>query len=57
MDVGRERPPEGRSWGEEGGNQMGVAHALAALLGCDNGVDCDAGGTERRRSWCPEFAD
>jgi hypothetical protein len=27
MHVGRERPPEGRAWGEEGGSQMGVAHA------------------------------
>jgi hypothetical protein len=25
MHVGRERPPEGRAWGEEGGSQMGVA--------------------------------
>jgi hypothetical protein len=39
MHVGRERPPEGRAWGEEGGSKMGVAHALlAALLGCDGGV-------------------
>jgi hypothetical protein len=40
MHVGRERPPEGRAWGEEGGSQMGVAHApLVALLGCDSGAD------------------
>jgi hypothetical protein len=40
MHVGRERPPEGRAWGEEGGSQMGVAHAPAvALLGCDSGAD------------------
>ena len=40
MHVGRERPPEGRARGEEGGSQMGVAHALlAALLGCDSGAD------------------
>jgi hypothetical protein len=39
MHVGRERPPEGRAWGEEGGSQMGVAHApVAALLGCDSGA-------------------
>jgi hypothetical protein len=43
-------PLEGRAWGEEGGSQMGVAHApLGALLGCDNGADCESGGTERRR--------
>jgi hypothetical protein len=40
MHAGRERPPEGRAWGEEGGSKMGVAHALlAALLGCDSGAD------------------
>jgi hypothetical protein len=40
MHVGRERPPEGRAWGEEGGSQMGVAHApLAALLDGDSGAD------------------
>src|SRR5918993_3051443 len=40
MHLGRERPPAGRAWGEEGGSQMGVAHALlAALLGCDSGAD------------------
>jgi hypothetical protein len=40
MQVGRERPPEGWAWGEEGGSQMGVAHApLDALLGCDSGAD------------------
>jgi hypothetical protein len=27
MHVGRERPPAGRAWGEEGGSEMGVAHA------------------------------
>ncbi len=27
LHMGRERPPEGRAWGEEGGSQMGVAHA------------------------------
>ena len=31
MHVGRERPPEGRAWGEEGGSQMGVAHAPLSL--------------------------
>jgi len=40
IHVGRERPPMGRASGEEGGSQMGVAHApLAALLGCDSGAD------------------
>jgi hypothetical protein len=40
MHVGRERLPEGRAWGEEGGSQMGVAHApLTALVGCDSGAD------------------
>jgi hypothetical protein len=37
---GRERPSEGRTWGEEGGSEMGVAHApLTAPLGCDSGAD------------------
>src|SRR5918999_3548528 len=41
MHVGRERPPEGRVWGEEGGSQMGVAHApLAALLDGDSAAGC-----------------
>ena len=40
MHVGRERPPEGRAWGEEGGSRMGVAHArVATLLGCDSGAE------------------
>jgi hypothetical protein len=31
-----------------------LTEALAInLLGCDNGVDCDTGGKERRRQWCP----
>src|SRR5688572_2190305 len=48
--LGRERPPAGRAWGEEGGSQVGVTHApLGALLGCDSGADCKTGGTERRR--------
>jgi hypothetical protein len=33
MQVGRERPPEGRAWGEEGGSQVGVAHAPLASDG------------------------
>ena len=50
MHLGRERPPAGRAWGEEGGSQMGVAHApVVSLLGCDSGADSDTGGTERRR--------
>jgi|RhiMethySRZTD1v2_1073278.scaffolds.fasta_scaffold00631_27 hypothetical protein len=33
LHVGCERPPAGRAWGEEGGSQMGVAHApLGALF-------------------------
>jgi hypothetical protein len=40
MHVGRERPPAGRAWGEEGGSQVGVAHApQTASLGCDSGAD------------------
>ena len=31
MDVGRERPLAGRAWGEEGGSQMGVAHAPLSI--------------------------
>ena len=31
MPVGRERPPEGRAWGEEGGSQMVVAHAPLSI--------------------------
>ena len=27
IHIGRERPPAGRAWGEEGGRQTGVAHA------------------------------
>lgn len=50
MNVGRERPPAGQAWGEEGGSQMGVAHApLIDLLRCDSGADSVTGGTERRR--------
>jgi hypothetical protein len=50
MHVGRERPPEGRAWGEEGGSQMGVAsRPTGRLLGWDNGADCETDGTERRR--------
>ena len=30
MHLERERPPAGRAWGEEGGRQMGVAHASLA---------------------------
>ena len=38
--VGRERPPAGRAWGDEGGSQTGVAHApLSALLDCDSDAD------------------
>ena len=50
MHVGRVRPPEGRPWGEEGGSQVGVAHApLSDLLRCDGGADSVTGGRERRR--------
>jgi hypothetical protein len=43
MHLGRERPPAGQARGEEGGSQMGVAHAPAvALLGCDSGADSRA---------------
>ena len=34
MHVGRERPPAGQAWGEEGGSKMEVAHALVASLSC-----------------------
>lgn len=40
MQVGRERPPQGRARGEEGGSQVGVAHAPLAI---DSGVDTCAG--------------
>lgn len=43
-------PLAGRARGEEGGSQMGVAHApLIDLLRCDSGADSVTGGTERRR--------
>jgi hypothetical protein len=32
MHVGRERPPTGQAWGEEGGSQMWVAHAPHAAV-------------------------
>lgn len=49
MQVGRERPPQGRARGEEGGSQVGVAHApLATDRGIDSGTDEDAGGAGRR---------
>ena len=31
MHVGRERLPEGRAWGEDGGSQRGVAHAPLSI--------------------------
>ena len=42
------------SGAKKGAGKWGSPHAPTVdLLGCDNGVDCDTGGTERRRSWCP----
>jgi hypothetical protein len=50
MHVGRERPPTGRAWGEEGGSQVGVAHAPACLSApLRQRAECDAGGVLRRR--------
>jgi hypothetical protein len=38
--LGRERPPPTGPWGEEGGSQMGVAHApLVAGCDADTGTD------------------
>jgi len=49
IGMGRERPPEGRARGEEGGSQVGVAHALAVSdTGVDTYRDGDTGGIERR---------
>ena len=40
MQVGRERPPQGRAQGEEGGSHVGVAHAPPAADGdADTGTD------------------
>jgi putative addiction module component (TIGR02574 family) len=56
--VGRERPPTGRAWGEEGGSQVGVAHApLASDGGIGSGSDSVTGGTERRPLTFVEVAD
>jgi hypothetical protein len=51
--VGRERPPRDMTWGEEGGSEMGVAHApLASLRCCYRRTGWNTGGTERRpESW------
>ena len=47
--VGRERPPLDGQWGEEGGSQMRVAHALVVYgTGIDTCSDRDTGGMERR---------
>lgn len=53
MEVGRERPPVNRAWGEEGGSQVGVAHALVVSgTGIDTCSDWDTGGIERRpQTW------
>jgi hypothetical protein len=42
---------------KKGAARWGSLTPTVELLGCDNGVDCATGGTERRRSWCPELAD
>jgi hypothetical protein len=49
MQVGRERPRQGRAGGEEGASSGGDAPApLATDRGIDSGTDEDAGGKERR---------
>jgi hypothetical protein len=49
MDLGRERPPRDRAWGEDGGSEVGVAHApdtwLTAVV---SRADGNPGGTKRR---------
>jgi hypothetical protein len=52
MHVGRERPPAGRAWGEEGGSQMGVAHAHWPLCSA-----ATAAPTRDRRHRAPPAAD
>jgi hypothetical protein len=47
--LGRERPPPEEAWGEEGGSEVGVAHAPdASATAADSRADCDTGGTQRR---------
>jgi hypothetical protein len=56
--VGRERPPAGRAWGEEGGSQVGVAHApLASDDGSGSFLGSATGGRERRPLTFAEVAD
>jgi hypothetical protein len=48
MHPGRERPPPDGTWGEEGGSEMGVAHApVVSLPGCDSGAGL---GSRRHRA-------
>ena len=55
--MGRERP-QGRAWGEEGGSEVGVAHApFASDSGSDGGIGSATGGTERRPLTSAEVAD
>ena len=50
-------PLRGRAWGEEGGSQVGVAHAPAVDdCDADSSTDQDAGGTERRPGMFAEVA-
>jgi hypothetical protein len=53
MHVGRERPPEGRAWGEEGGSQMGVARPAGRSARLRQRGRPETGGTERRPGQSP----
>jgi hypothetical protein len=42
-------PPRARRRAKEGAAKRGSLMPTVDRLGCNNGVDCDTGGTERRR--------
>ena len=46
--------PSGQAWGDDGGSQVGVAHAPLASVGGGGGADSATGGTERRPLLCTQ---